>query len=162
VALAPRTQRLTRGTGRPGVTLSLCVATTAVALSLAVDAFTLVWTHSVEKTEWQEHWRIEGRALHLQQARVQGSGAGMEPPADAVLEDGWWVYRGRVAPLAALRLAVSGATGRGWQLCTSSGCRDLEAWVHAAGGAAADAIVLSAGPPCERLPLAPARPPAPS
>jgi hypothetical protein len=132
--------------------VSLCLATTTLALSLAVDTFTLVWTHSVEKTEWQEHWRVEGAALRLERARVQGSGAGMEPPEGSVLGDGWWVYRGNLAPVPALRLAVSGATGRGWQLCAAGSCRDLEAWLHGAGGVG-DQIVLSAGPRCERVPV---------
>jgi hypothetical protein len=130
------------------------MATTVLALSLAVDDFTLAWTHSVEKIEWQEQWRVEGSALRLEQARVQGSGAGMEPPEGSVLDAGWWVYRGNLAPVAALRLAVSGATGRGWQLCTAGRCRDLEAWLHSAGGSG-DEIVLSAGPQCERVPSPP-------
>ncbi len=115
--------------------MSLCLATTAVALTVAAQAFTLAWTHSVEKTEWRERWRVEGASLVLAEARVRGSGAGMEPPEGSVLQDGWWVYRRELA-VPALRLAVSGATGRGWQLCTDAdGCMDLEARLAHAGTA---------------------------
>lgn len=127
--------------------MSLCLATAAVALSLAVDSFTLVWTHSVEKTEWRERWRVEGTALRLVEARVQGSGAGMDPPAEAVRQGIWWVWQPATPPLAVLRLAVSGATGRGWQLCVDTGCRDLESWL-AHDGKAPAAIEISARTPC--------------
>lgn len=108
--------------------MSLCLAAAALAIGLGSDSFTLAWTHSVEKTEWRETWRVEAAALVLQEARVRGSGAGMEPPDGAVLRDGWWVYR---TPLSVpvLRLAVSGATGAGWQLCADGTCRDLETWL---------------------------------
>ncbi|MEZ5450817.1 MAG: DUF1850 domain-containing protein [Thiolinea sp.] len=33
------------------------------------------------------------QGLQLLQARVKGSGAGMEPGDDAVLKDGWWVWQ---------------------------------------------------------------------
>jgi hypothetical protein len=51
------------------------------------------WTHSIEKIRWEEDWRIEDGALHLVEARIRGSGAGMEPPAGAVLKNGVWHYR---------------------------------------------------------------------
>lgn len=123
--------------------MSLCLATAALAVSLAVDSFTVAWTHSVERTEWRERWRIEGHELVLDEARVRGSGAGMEPPDGSVLQDGWWVYRPALRVLE-LNLAVSGATGRGWQLCTEVGCDDLEAWLTLAGKPPA-ALHLSSG-----------------
>jgi len=39
---------------RGGGGLSLCLASAGVVKTLAVAAFTLAWTHSIEKTEWQE------------------------------------------------------------------------------------------------------------
>jgi hypothetical protein len=48
--------------------------------TLALAAFTLVWTHSIEKVDWQEDWHVTPDGLELVQARVKGSGAGMEPP----------------------------------------------------------------------------------
>lgn len=113
--------------------MSLCLAAPLLALTLAADAFTLVWTHSVEKTEWQERWQVQGDALVLAEARVRGSGAGMEPPEGAVLQDGWWVYTADLS-VPRLRLAASGATGSGWRLCTEAeGCRELEALLSTEG-----------------------------
>lgn len=103
--------------------MSACLM--AGALALAVHGgFTLAWTHSVERVEWRETWRVEGGRLHLTEARIRGSGAGMEPGEGAVWRDGWWVWQPDVS-LPALTLAASGATGGGWQLCTDAGCREL-------------------------------------
>ena len=103
---------------------ALCIATAAGVTRLAVAAFTLVWTHSVEKVEWQEDWRVEPDRLILAESRIKGSGAGMEPGEDAVLRDGWWTWRpGRVVDR--LLLADSGAAGE-WRICTrDGGCRPL-------------------------------------
>ena len=145
--------------------MSLCIAAGAAALTLATQSFTLAWTHSVEKTEWREHWEVTAEGLDLTEARIKGSGAGMEPPADAVLKDGWYVYRPDVPPLAALRLAVSGATGEGWRLCADGDCTVLDdllagAAAGAAGGAAASAAADAArsGPYGEIVLSACARP----
>lgn len=117
--------------------MPICLAAGMAALTLAADAFTLAWTHSVERSEWQEDWRVQAAALQLAQARVRGSGAGMEPPEGAELRDGWWVYR-QPLTLPRLRLAVSGATVDGWRLCTADqGCRELEPLLAGRGGAAA-------------------------
>jgi len=111
----------------------LCIATAVLALSLQVDEFDLRWTHSVEKIEWREHWQVQGDHLLLAGAAVRGSGAGMEPADDAVFRDGWWTWSPR-QPVPELHLAVSGATGRGWQLCTpAAGCRDLEEMMRLGG-----------------------------
>lgn len=106
----------------------LCLAAGMLATSLALGDFTLAWTHSVEKTEWREHWRIEDGALRLLEARVKGSGAGMDPGAGARLEDGWWVWTPQLPPVPELVLARSGATAD-WRLCDAAGgdCRDLAA-----------------------------------
>lgn len=125
--------------------MSLCLATAAVAVTLALQGFTLSWTHSVERTEWREDWRIDGTELVLDEARVRGSGAGMEPPEGSVLHEGWWVYRPRLR-VPALHLAVSGATGSGWQLCTAAGCQDLERMLSR-DGRAPTSIELRPGSP---------------
>lgn len=106
---------------------ALCIAAAGKLTVLAVSAFTLAWTHSVEKTRWQESWRVEDGALRVVEARVQGSGAGMDPPEGSVFEDGWWVYRPSVPPQASLLLASSGATVGGWTLCAGGDCRELGA-----------------------------------
>jgi len=55
--------------------------------------------------------------LQLLQARVKGSGAGMEPGDGAVLRHGWWEWQPQLPPQQHLLLAASGATGEGWNLC---------------------------------------------
>ena len=106
--------------------LGLCVAAGGKTLMIAATMFTLSWTHSVEKTQWQEDWRVTEQGLALAQAQVKGSGAGMDPGEGARLEDGWWVWSpDTVAP--ELVLAASGATVSAWKLCHSGGCLDLGA-----------------------------------
>ena len=104
--------------------LSLCLASVGVVKTLSIAAFTLVWTHSVEKTDWQEDWRITPLGLELVQARVKGSGAGMEPPAEARLVDGWFQWQPQRAPMPEVVLGNSGAAGE-WRLCSDGHCRTL-------------------------------------
>lgn len=91
--------------------MSLCVAAAAGVLRLAAASFTLGWTHSVEHVRWEEDWRVAPQGLVLVAARVQGSGAGMEPPDDARLTGGWWTWAPTLAPRPEILLAASGATG---------------------------------------------------
>ena len=107
--------------------MSACLLAGGKALMLASGLFTLSWTHSVEKVEWRETWRITPAGLQVVEARVKGSGAGMEPPADARLQDGWWVYAPALGQVPELRLAASGATGGGWRLCANEECWQLGA-----------------------------------
>lgn len=102
--------------------MSLCILASGKLLALAVTAFTLRWEHSVERSAWEEDWAISPRGLVLVEARVKGSGAGMEPGEGASLHQGWWRWRPDLAPQPALTLAASGATGRGWTLCHAGGC----------------------------------------
>lgn len=106
--------------------MTSCLMVGATALALSAPAFSLHWTHSVEKVEWQEEWQILPDGLKLVLARVKGSGAGMEPGVDALWRDGWWVWEPGVV-VAELRLAASGATGSGWRLCDGSRCHELGA-----------------------------------
>jgi len=95
-----------------------------VTKTLAVAAFTLVWTHSIEKIDWRENWRVTPQGLELVEARVKGSGAGMEPPPEARLVDGWFVWQPHRAPMPEVVLGNSGLAGE-WRLCTKGGCRTL-------------------------------------
>lgn len=112
----------------------LCIVS-GKAVAIAAGIFTLGWTHSVEKTEWQERWTVTPQGLVLQEARVRGSGAGMEPGANARRVDGWWVWTPDLPPLPELALAASGTTVSGWRLCDADGCREL-------GGLKQEPIVL--------------------
>jgi hypothetical protein len=104
--------------------LSLCLTSVGVVKTLSIAAFTLAWTHSIEKVEWQEDWRITAQGLELVQARVKGSGAGMEPPPEALLVDGWFQWNPARAVMPELVLGNSGAAGE-WRLCSEGGCRTL-------------------------------------
>ncbi|MCR8725704.1 DUF1850 domain-containing protein [Frigidibacter sp. ROC022] len=107
--------------------MSSCLLIGATALALAQGSFSLSWEHSVEKIEWRETWEVLPEGLHLTQAAVKGSGAGMDPGEGAVLRDGWWVWTPDLAPVPQLVLAASGATRGGWTLCADGACRVIGA-----------------------------------
>lgn len=107
--------------------MSLCILAGGKLSVLAISAFTLGWTHSVERIAWEEDWRVTGESLEILRARVKGSGAGMEPAEGARLVEGWWVYEPALPPLPELALAASGATPGGWSLCAATGCATLGA-----------------------------------
>jgi hypothetical protein len=123
--------------------MPLCLAAGAISAALAIDSFTLAWTHSIEKVRWEEDWRIEGKTLVIVEARVRGTGAGMEPPENAVLRNGAWHYKPAVKPLTQLRLAHSPYTA-GYELCVAAGCRLLAE--HLPGAANPGTVVLTACP----------------
>ncbi|RJF88292.1 DUF1850 domain-containing protein [Oleomonas cavernae] len=104
----------------------LCIALLSgtVMARLEVADFTLSWRHSIEKIEWQEDWHLDPAGLELVRARVRGSGAGMDPPADAAAIDGWWQYDPHLAPVARLTLARSGMVPD-HLLCIAGECRPL-------------------------------------
>lgn len=109
----------------------LCLAVgAAVQAVLPVTAFTLAWTHSVEKVRWEEDWRVAGHVLVADEARVRGSAAGMEPPSGAVLRDGVWHYRPAVGPLPALRVTLSPYTAD-YEFCANGRCTPLSQLVAA-------------------------------
>jgi hypothetical protein len=107
--------------------MSLCILSLGQSLALSVELFSLSWTHSVEGTRWEEKWRVSEVGLQIIEARIKGSGAGMEPSQGAVLQDGWWVFRPAVRPQKKLILAASGDTQDGWTLCANGACRTLGA-----------------------------------
>ncbi len=106
----------------------LCLATAGMVSALAASSFTLIWTHSVEKTRWQETWQVLDTALQPVEASVEGAGAGIDLPPDAVWAAGRWTYVPRLPPVPELVLAASGMTPSPWRLCLPGGnCRDLGA-----------------------------------
>ena len=102
-----------------------------VRATLPTDHFTLAWQHSVEKTRWEESYRIDGDRLRLTSARIQGLGAGMEPPPDAVLRSGWWTWKPPPHAIAVLPLTQSTYTSD-WTLCWNHRCRTLGGLVPSA------------------------------
>jgi len=103
----------------------------ALRAVIPADHFTVAWTHSVEKTRWEERYRVEASGLRLAEARIQGSGAGMDPPPDAKLRDGWWSWQPSVGRLPSLRLTLSPFT-RDYDLCWDGRCHKLQRLVAAA------------------------------
>src|SRR5690606_7797036 len=116
-----------RRANRVPVSAALCILAGGKATAPATAIFTLSWTHSVQKLRWEEDWRVAPAGLEIVEARIKGSGAGMEPAEDAVLRNGWWTYRPTVPPRQEILLAASGATTSGWTLCTPNTCLDLGA-----------------------------------
>ncbi len=104
--------------------MSLCLAAGALAVSLGQSEITLSWHHSVQKTLWEEVWRETPAGLEIVEARIQGSGAGMDPPEDAKLIDGFWRWRPAVPPLKEVVMRRSGATAD-WRICGAGQCRPL-------------------------------------
>ncbi|WP_298727183.1 DUF1850 domain-containing protein [uncultured Ferrovibrio sp.] len=104
----------------------LCLAAGAVIIALGVNSAELQWTHSVQKTQWREHWRATESGLVLEEAAVQSSGAGMEPGEGAVLRDGFWVWKPKLPPQRTLTLTRSTYTGEDWRICIATGdCRPV-------------------------------------
>jgi hypothetical protein len=101
--------------------IGLCLIAAGVAISLPLQSFTLAWTHSIEKIRWEEDYRISDGQLTLVEARIRGFGAGMEPPADAVLKNGVWHYRPALPAQPRLRLARSPYVAD-YDLCWEGNC----------------------------------------
>jgi hypothetical protein len=119
--------------------MTLCIVGAGIVLAVAAETFSLAWTHTVERIEWREEWRVTGDRLVLETARVKGSGAGMEPPDDAVLEDGFYVWHPHSAPVADLVLRREPHAGD-WRLCAGGRCDMLGAWL----GRDADPVKVAA------------------
>lgn len=129
------------------MTGGLCLTALGGALLAALPgpSFTLSWTHSIEKTEWREEWRIEDGRLRPAEARIRGTGAGMEPGPEArrvVDESGaWLVWTPGLPPQDSVTLAASSFTAD-HRLCAGGDCRPLAAWT----GLSGEPVVLRACP----------------
>lgn len=115
----------------------ICLMAGQVVAPLMVGAMTLAWTHSVEKIAWEEDWRATPAGLEIVEARVKGSGAGMEPPPEARLVNGSYAWKPTVPPQAEVVMRRSGATAD-WRICIEGQCRPMDAYVPAD----ADPIVM--------------------
>ena len=108
--------------------MALCLSAGALSATLLTQNFTLAWMHSVEKIRWEEDWNIEQTQLHLISARVKGTGAGMEPPPDAVFKNGAWHYTPSITPLKQLLLTHSPYT-KEYELCIDFTCKPLSTYL---------------------------------
>lgn len=117
--------------------MSLCIVAAGAVLSIAATNFSLSWTHTVERTEWREAWHVVPGGLVLDEAAVRGSGAGMEPPPEARLVEGF--YRWRPDPAAVPEVVLRRAPQAGdWRLCAGERCSPLGEWI----GRDADPVTL--------------------
>ncbi len=122
-----------------GVCLALA-ASTATPTFVDARQFTLAWTHSIEKVRWEEDYAVvRGTApgklpvLKALAARVRGSAAGMEPPPDAVLRNGWYVYTPKTVQPGRLMLTRSEFTAD-YEVCVGSECHAMSHWLPSDGG----------------------------
>jgi hypothetical protein len=112
-----------------GVCLALAAAGPATPpVFVPVERFTLAWVHSIEKVRWEEDYAVRPGSspgspplLRALTARIRGSAAGMEPPPDAVLRNGWYEYTPNTWSPEGLRLTRSPYTAD-YDWCTSAGC----------------------------------------
>lgn len=125
------------------------------AVFIATQRFTLAWTHSIEKQRWEEDYAVlpptePGAAPRLLAlaARIKGSGAGMEPPADARLQGGWYHYRPSHWPQTPLRLTRSEFTAD-FDFCPEGACQPLHHWLASDG--AVTLLAPCAAPATARL-----------
>lgn len=108
--------------------MAVCLATATASVKLVVVGFSLVWTHSIEKIDWQENWQVTAGGLSLVSATIRGSGAGMEVPDGAVWHDGAWTYQQPLL-VPALRLTRSPYVPD-YRLCLpGEPCRPLSQWI---------------------------------
>ncbi|MFI8482262.1 DUF1850 domain-containing protein [Pseudomonas sp. NPDC078700] len=109
--------------------IGLCMGLAgAVWAQLPVSDFTLAWKHTIEHIRWEEDYRVTAEGLVLGEARVKGTGAGMEIPDDAVLREGSWHYHRQMAPLQPLRLGRTPEAGD-YQLCFNQRCHSASEWL---------------------------------
>ena len=109
------------------IAAALCIVVGTALVAIPAQRFTLRWQHTVEKILWEEDYLVAGEWLYLSGARVRGSGAGMEPPANAVKVADAWHYRPAQRWHRTLTLARSDF-GRDYELCVGGACKPLAAW----------------------------------
>lgn len=114
--------------------LGLCLGLAGTLWAqVPTDNFTLAWNHSIEKIRWEEDYNITPQGLVLNEARVKGTGAGMEIPDDAYLKNGSWHYQPKLPILPVLRLGRTPEAGD-FELCFTqiSGkvqCQAMSHWI---------------------------------
>lgn len=113
---------------------AICIAAGLLIAQCGREA-TLSWTHSIEKIIWEEDYQRQGDSLRLIEARVRGSGAGMEPPAEAVFREGSWHYIPQMAVFPEVQLRHSPYAAP-YILCCDGQCRPLQDWLSGLPGEA--------------------------
>jgi len=106
---------------------ALCLSSGALQASVVTTAFELQWMHSIEKTQWLEHWEVTPKILTLVRASIATSGAGMDIPDNAVLVNGVYEYPVNVQ-LGSVTLSHSPYTAQA-TLCINNHCQPLSNWL---------------------------------
>ncbi len=104
----------------------ICVALAASSVMLLrlPDRITLAWEHSVEKVRWEEDYERQDAGLVLTEARVRGTGAGMDIPDGAVFVGGVWRYRPDLSPLTQITI-TNVRLPLGYDVCVAAKCTRL-------------------------------------
>lgn len=101
------------------------------SFTLPEPSGTLAWTHSIEKQRWEEDYQVsmtpQGPRLLLTEARIKGSGAGMEPPEHATFSEGWYRYQPQQRHWPELRL-LTNAYAAPYEWCAAGKCQPLTDW----------------------------------
>lgn len=114
--------------------LGLCLGLAGTLWAqVPTDNFTLAWNHSIEKIRWEEDYNITPQGLVLVEARVKGTGAGMEIPDDAYLKNGSWHYHPKLPGLPVLRLGRTPEAGD-YDVCFTAPtgkveCQAMDHWI---------------------------------
>lgn len=114
----------------------LCIGLLGQAPAQAVetDTITLDWVHSVEKIHWIERWSLKPEGFVPIDAKIKSGGSGMEPPPEATLVDGWYVYTPDIASVPEIVIPDSDFTAP-MTLCTTAGaCDAVAAWAGRGAG----------------------------
>jgi hypothetical protein len=105
--------------------MEFCLLAAGATVRLGTLALTLAWTHSIEKVRWEEDYRATPAGIVVTQDRIQGTGAGMEPPPDSKFDGKWWRYAPHLPPQSQIILRRSGMTVSDWQVCIDGRCKPM-------------------------------------
>lgn len=89
--------------------------------------------HSIERTRWEEHYVVKDDRISVTQARVEGTGAGMDPGEGARFDGSGWVWKPAIGPQREIALTLS-PYSTDYRLCAGGRCRSLYAWTGVAPG----------------------------
>ncbi len=109
--------------------MQFCLLAAGALIHLHTAALTLGWTHSVEKIRWEEDYKLTKAGIVVTQDRLQGTGAGMEPPPDATFDGKWFRYRPKLPPQPQIILRRSGMTVSDWSVCIKGRCKPMAAYM---------------------------------
>ncbi|HEY9099511.1 MAG TPA: DUF1850 domain-containing protein [Thiobacillus sp.] len=104
--------------------LCLGIAMSMIQAVIPSDTVVLTWQHSVEKVGWTERYQREADHIRLTEATIKGTGAGMEPPADAVFDGTVWRYTPTLPSMKRFVLTRSTFTAD-YRVCWNGTCRTL-------------------------------------